>query len=500
MNYVFLAGILSGAGAGGGPPTDIYFPDVMAQMEFVTPTELSSYARTSTTAIYTRPLNTTGNTIRSSTVVSKFGTRSLLMSGQTDCGAIIAGDAETSTELRFGTDNFCIEFWYNRNGEPSATGYFFGQWVTNANQRSLRCGYNPTTNQFTLEVSTNGTNTLTANYDCDTDGISVATVFDGNWHHLAFVRNGTELAVYVDGDKGAGTAAIGVSDAVHRQATAQSYYAIGAFLGTLSRLSPTDALPGYMSEFRLTIGVPRYTAGFTPPTAIFGRNVGADSDFADVMVLYSFDEEFGFNYYGYNTPDINFRTESNSGPDLTNGFLDVGSNDTIIRFNESAGWNLGSGDFTIELFGYSATGFSANRTILANWNPAVGERAWALISTGTTGRDFALLYSTDGTTFADIGDVNLDANTEYNLCIERSGSNLYFYVNGTLIDTETFSVTIFSASATNTTLAVGAQGDETSRSNAASGTMLKAFRVTEGVARYGGASYTVPTLPLPKSA
>lgn len=147
----------------------------------------------------------------------------------------------------------------------------------------------------------------------------------------------------------------------------------------------------------------------------------------------------------------------------------------------------------------NANGFAVNRTSLCNWNGVDGERGWRVSSSGTINEDVKFYYTTDGTlaTEVGLGLVNLNTSTEYNICIEREGSNLYFYVDGVLIDTQTISATIHAASTANTSLSVGAMGDETSRSNGMTG-YLKGVRVTKGVARYGGSNYTVPSIPLPK--
>jgi len=77
------------------------------------------------------------------------------------------------------------------------------------------------------------------------------------WTHIALVRNGTLVTVYVNGV--AGVAATNITASV--AASAASGY-IGAVLGTYP-------LTGYVKDLRVTRGLARYTTGFTPPTTPF---------------------------------------------------------------------------------------------------------------------------------------------------------------------------------------------------------------------------------------
>jgi hypothetical protein len=71
------------------------------------------------------------------------------------------------------------------------------------------------------------------------------------WTHIAFVRNGSTLKMYANG-----TEEWSVSNSV-------DYDENSAFkMGQHS-----DYYQGYIDEFRLSIGVARWSANFTPPTA-----------------------------------------------------------------------------------------------------------------------------------------------------------------------------------------------------------------------------------------
>ena len=86
-----------------------------------------------------------------------------------------------------------------------------------------------------------------------------AAVNNGAWHHVAAARSAGTLRFFVDGVLD-GSAALG-----HNFNT-NLVLGIGAQVG--ERSSAYD-FPGYIDELRITKGVGRYTANFTPPTESF---------------------------------------------------------------------------------------------------------------------------------------------------------------------------------------------------------------------------------------
>lgn len=83
---------------------------------------------------------------------------------------------------------------------------------------------------------------------------------DGQWHHLAIVRNGTgsnNCTFYVDGIA-VGTLSI---------SNFSLNFTVSTFLG-LSVATPTLGI-GVIDQLRFTNGVARYTSNFTPPTSSF---------------------------------------------------------------------------------------------------------------------------------------------------------------------------------------------------------------------------------------
>jgi len=75
------------------------------------------------------------------------------------------------------------------------------------------------------------------------------------WYHFAVVRASSVTKLYIDG-----TEALSISDSVDYTGT---YFGVGSIYGAAN----AQCFTGYMSDFRITKGLARYTANFTPPAA-----------------------------------------------------------------------------------------------------------------------------------------------------------------------------------------------------------------------------------------
>jgi hypothetical protein len=82
------------------------------------------------------------------------------------------------------------------------------------------------------------------------------TLATNTWYHLAFVKSGTGLTIYIDGVSSATSTVSGTP-----QSSSSTAFCIGQFSNA--------SFNGYLDELRITTGVARYTANFTPPTAAF---------------------------------------------------------------------------------------------------------------------------------------------------------------------------------------------------------------------------------------
>lgn len=85
-----------------------------------------------------------------------------------------------------------------------------------------------------------------------------ATVTTNTWVHIAYVRSGTTIYGFVNGTRYTiGTTSAAIASSVSPK------------IGAANSSSYTNQFKGYIDDLRVTKGVARYTANFTPPTAPF---------------------------------------------------------------------------------------------------------------------------------------------------------------------------------------------------------------------------------------
>jgi len=176
-----------------------------------------------------------------STAQSKFGGASLLFDGTADYL-----QTSSSSDFTIGTGNFTMECWIY----PANTNAGYRTIIANSNYILNGTGYGFFQNGTSLEFWTgasNFTNIITA-----TNSISANT-----WQHVAVVRSGSSHYAFVNGSQ---VGSIG-TNSVNNSSTV-------AVIGGGVAGESYD-FNGYIDDLRITKGVARYTANFTPPTEPF---------------------------------------------------------------------------------------------------------------------------------------------------------------------------------------------------------------------------------------
>ena len=190
-------------------------------------------------------LETVGNA-QIDTGTKKFGTGSLEFDGSGDFLSI-----PSSVNTQFGTGNFTIEFWFIRVGTNQQYARYF-QTANGDVFTGISISQNNTTqNSIIISLSSNGSGWNLFNS-------SVGTLNDLAWNHCALVRNGSSFTFYING---VGNTFLNNSSSLFYSSTQSSV--IGGQSGT------SRSLNGCIDDFRITKGIARYTADFTPPTAAF---------------------------------------------------------------------------------------------------------------------------------------------------------------------------------------------------------------------------------------
>jgi hypothetical protein len=180
---------------------------------------------------------TANNGAAISTADSKYG----------GAGAYFNGDTQSLSfaDPGLGTGDFTVEMWFKTNSSVQ-----YAQLI--GNESAGLAGF-----------------TLLINNDSETGGemavyrggglvlySSSGDWSDNAWHHVALTRSGTSVKLWIDGTEyGSGT-------------DGTSYSGSTWYVGRNEVYSPRDFV-GYIDDLRITAGVARYTAAFTPPTAAF---------------------------------------------------------------------------------------------------------------------------------------------------------------------------------------------------------------------------------------
>lgn len=169
-----------------------------------------------------------------STAQSKFGGASAYFDG--------TGDYLTLADSA-GWDlpgNFTIEAWV----KASATG--FGPILST---RDTGAAVNPVLYLW-------GTGVLAWYYNTAARITGTTNIVGGNFYHVAVCRSGNSTCLFVNGIQEGAT-----------YVNSDTYVADGIWIGSIPASS--QHFNGYIDELRVTRGVARYTANFTPPTAPF---------------------------------------------------------------------------------------------------------------------------------------------------------------------------------------------------------------------------------------
>lgn len=402
-----------------------------------------------------------GNTSISS-AVSKFG-QAAYFDG--------TGDYLSVTGPSFGTGDFCVEGWVyptvnnnalilfdTRTADNDSTGFAF--YLGSTGKLAYIYG-----NGVVVE----GTTTYSANA----------------WHHVAVTRISGTVKLYLNGAQEASFA------------QANNYSNTAWKIG--HQWSVTGSLtPGYIDDLRVTQGVGRYTAAFTPsekplPTYV----VGPDHDPYWDKVILACPFDTNANDARNHTPTLVGNTAVSTAQKMfgTGSAYFDGTGD-YITFPDSDDWHLASNNFTIEAW-IRPTGYPANNG---------GGYAMGIVTQSlSTSKSFQ--FGVNGSASAITGlyfsgnedqSLNTDViapcflalNTWYHVAAVRNGNLIYLFVDGVCLNP---GGTAFSRNIQNstTTLKIGALDYDATFQYYFNG-YIDDVRLTKGVGRYT-ANFELPT-------
>jgi uncharacterized membrane protein len=384
-----------------------------------------------------------------SSAQSKFGGSSALFDGSGDY-------LQTPNLFDFASQDWTIEFWlYAANTQTNKH--------IIANIASGQSG-------IIIWIDSNGTIT----YDNGTAGTSVGTSYTSYWNqwtHIAVVRSGSTISMYVNG-------ALAGTPTTQTPGTNQFLY-----IGKSGYL--IYDFTGYIDDLRVTKGVARYTSNFTPPGPLF--NIGklniqrgaVDPFFNNVSLLLPMNTSFA------DFSNNNFAVTANGNAQISSAQSKFGGGSAL--FDGSGDYlqtpnlfNFASQDWTIEFWLYAAN-TQTDKHIIAN------------VGSGQDGiniyidADSNITYN-DGNAITSVGTSYTSYWNQWtHIAVVRSGSTISMYVNGALAGTPTTQTP-----GTNQFLYIGKSGysgyDFTG--------YIDDLRITKGVARYT-TDFTPPNISFP---
>lgn len=186
-----------------------------------------------------------------STAQSKFGGASIYFPGS---AALAVNGASANT---FWTSDWTVEFWVLPAVAAQSPAAVFGsRWPDGGAQLYLSYSASVLTN-ITYEIRENGS--LTGfGVSSTTPGFAAAVAAAGSFNHVAVTKVGKTYGFFLNG-----VMLPAIVRAVQPNNTTNS----AMFVGSANPYWYGYGINGYLDDFRITMGAPRYTASFTPPTS-----------------------------------------------------------------------------------------------------------------------------------------------------------------------------------------------------------------------------------------
>ena len=379
--------------------------------------------------------------------------------------------------LVFGTNNFTVETWiYTTAYNISSSG---GEVIIDNYMSQTSGSYS--VGQWTLWINSSGA--LSFTYTSSTTvsvTITGTTVTAFAWNHVAVVRNGTTITLYLNGASVASGTYAGTIGA-----TGTSY--IG---GQAAGSGLTYRYAGNISNLRVLNSTALYTSNFTVPTRPLTINSNTTPPFpmlptANTTLLtcqLPIVDDNSPNRYIIGNP--NSLTPSIIPNKFYTAVFDGGFINTMIQTPNNARYNVfGVSASTIEFYYYSRSTRAGHLCIVGIGNQ---DRAY-IISNGaslTVGTAIAGIYNTRITSPTSIVQYRW-----YHVALTRVGSTVSLYLDGVLQGSSTAS---FYSNSGGVTVTFGTQPYGGGSSNDWYIGLMSNIRILNGTALYTG-NFTPPT-------
>lgn len=385
-----------------------------------------------------------------------------------------------SADFTMGSGDFTIECWVYSTVNSASDQYILGQVPSTgaAASTSFQIYKKATTNVAECFVYIGGSKVAT----------STATISINQWTHIAMVRDGATMRLYVNGVQDGTNATLSTSSIVD---------STGSF--SVGRTGDYNGLyfNGYVSNVSVIKGTCLYPSGtsFTPSTTPLSRSRTSQS----VLLCYSngfFDSntattaktvtpggDAAVTALSPFAPTAAYVASTNGGSAYFDGTGDY------LSIADNAALDMGSSNFTIEGW-YYPVGNAAVSTGIVSKRANSSTVGGVLLYYGSTGLTPSLLVDTGGTWGINTASsIAFNGNAWNHFAIVRNGTAFNLYINGVSGVSATSSATIPDNASD---FCIGSAGGSTFPISTC---YMSNFRVVKGTAVYTGA-FTPPTAPL----
>ncbi|MDD5060968.1 MAG: LamG domain-containing protein [Candidatus Marinimicrobia bacterium] len=382
-----------------------------------------------------------------------------------------------SADWNFGTGDFTIDFWIKFNSISSPNDQIIINQRVNSN--NTWWVYKNNTNNISVVFYIGGV----AKGSYSTPLWSTPT----DWHHFAFIRNGTTGEIFIDGvSSGTENTAFGINDV--------GDLAADLVIGAEGAGAPDSFyFNGWLDEVRISKGIARWTANFTPSATPY-----TTADSYTKLLLHMNHRDGSTTFTDSETTPKTVTANGNAQIDTAQykfteqkfsqgGFFD--GNGDYLSLADSDDWNFGSGDFTIDAWvkvdNYLANTPSGNPYVIYSQHVDASNFIRFSASGGAGGQLEVLIKSTGQTTISFSSSVAIGTGAWHHAALVRSGNTVYLFIDGVQRGTaDATGVTIanFAANAE-----IGAQSPYTYYMAG----WLDEVRVSKGIARWTS-NFNVP--------
>ncbi len=327
-----------------------------------------------------------------------------------------------SSDFNYGTGNFTVELFANEVQDLDSSLYQFGDG-------------NPT---IEIRIDENDKPMLECQSVEGTDYQISSSDYDykiKTWSHLAGVKNGANLTLYLDG-----VAVATRSDLTGNFGNSTDTTYIGGRVGS-------KPYGGYLGPLRVSNSA-RYTEDFTPPTTSFTNDGNTK-----LLIQNGTDGSQTFTDSSSSSHSITVNGSPRwFAPKVGAGAMVFDGTGDYFSVPDSVDWDFGAGDFTIEF--WAKIGASAPDGSMLSHYDVSSQRSWSVVLDATN-NELEFVYSTDGGSATTAAfSWSYSEHTWYLVSICRSGADLKAFIDGTQIGS-TYDISTSDLHNSTSTLTIG---------------------------------------------